>query len=187
MSMGHIDVYCTEKSKHHSLNVADKEFEEHHEDAHQNADRSDDATEQVAHEAAQTEHDEYHAGERDGYGVACQHIGKESNHQHDRLDEHAEKLDNRHQRHWALEPCRYFRPEYFAPVVAVARHVGDEEGAERQARRYGDVARHVAASRRERYNSHQVGEEDKEETGKQIWSILVCLLAESGLDEVIVY
>lgn len=174
----HLDVNRTEESKYHCLDVADKEFKSHHEDAHEYADRSDYSSEEIAHEASESEHDEDHTCKRDGDSVTCKHVCEESDAEHDRLDEHAEELDEWHQWHRALQPCWHLWPEYFHPIVLVACDVGNEECAESKEARNSNVTCDVTAAWREWHYTHEVGEEDEEEAGEQVWSVFVCLLAE---------
>ena len=50
-----------------------------------------------------------------------------------------------------------------------------------------DIARQVAAARWERYDAHHVGDEDEEETGKQVGRVSVGLLAQRRPDHLIIY
>ena len=160
LDVRHRDKHCRKHREHHCLDVAHQHFEQHHEDTQQNTDRSHGRAQHVTHNATKGEHDEDDARQRDGDDVTCQHVGEESDHQSDGLREDAEELDEGHQRQGHLEPPGHIAPENFFPVGTRSRDVNNEERAESQEERAGDIASQIAASRWERHDAKQVAQEE---------------------------
>ena len=114
------------------------------------------------------------------------HIGEKTNHQRERLGEHAKQLDGRHYGD-GLEEDGHVGPEDFLPIFPVSEQIDGEEGAEREEERDVDVARHVGSARKNRYQTHEIRHQDEEKHREQIRRIaFVVLLADGFLDDVVV-
>ena len=129
-----------EHGEHHCLDEAYQTLEAHHEDAHDDA--------QCRHRQLYGDslrgyqEDDTRDGHRDG--MTCHHVGEKSDHQGEWLGEDTYELDHGDDGYRRLEPCGYIGPEDVLPVVLVARELHDDERAEGQEERHGDVTRHVA-------------------------------------------
>ena len=177
------DEHGTEHREHVSL---DKRYEQL-EAVHENHERETYHRERRADERAELAGDEDDAGEGKDNGVPAHDVGKETHHQGERLGEDAEEFDDRHHRHGHFEPSRYGRPEYFFPIFAVAREVHHEHRGYGEEERDVDVARHVRAAGEYGNQPEEVRGKDEEEGGEEIGrKALVMLLADAGLDEVVV-
>ena len=91
-----------------------------------------------------------------------QHVGEESDHQGERLGEYTDKLYQRYERHRHFEPCRNLRPEDILPVSPSSEKVDYDKGSKGQDKSHGDIAGHIDSSREERYETHEVVDQDKE-------------------------
>ena len=100
-------------------------------------------TDTVAHAHRPSEEDD--AGEAQDDCVSCHHVGKETDHESERLGENAEELDNWHQWHRiSLEEYRHMGPEDVFPILLVAEEVDGNHGADGKEERHVDVARTLA-------------------------------------------
>ena len=115
------------------------------------------------------------------------HVGEESDNQSQRFREDTEKLDEWHQWHWNLQPGWYFWPEDVLPVFLRTGEVGDQEGRHTEECGAGDITCQVTTTRREWYDTHDVGHEDEEEASKQPWCILRGFLTQCSLDHIVIY
>ena len=128
---------------------------------------------------------EDHAYHTDKHAMTGQDVREESDHQGERLGEHSDDLDCRHQRERDLQPGRNLRPEDVLPVVPVSEDVDGNEGEDRH--HCGDcyVARGVGASREERQDAHQVVHEDEEECGQQVRGVAAVVGSDAWLDHIV--
>ena len=114
------------------------------------------------------------------------HVGKESNDKCQRLGKDTKELDERHQWNRYLQPHRYVRPEDVLPILLCTGEIGDKERRNTKEACACDVARKITSSRWERNDTHQIGKEDKEETGQQPWCVLRRLFSHACLDDIVV-
>ena len=66
-----------------------------------------------------------------------------------------------------------------------AAELRDDERAECQKERAGNIACQIAATRRERYDPHKIAYEDEEEARQQIRRILLVTLTHTRLDDIV--
>ena len=100
--------------------------------------------------------------------MARHDIGKQTDHQGERLGEYAEKLHKRHDRQRQFQIDRRFGPKYIFPVFLCRKQIDGDKRASRQDGRDRDVAGDVGTTRKYRDNSDQVVDQDKEEDRQQI-------------------
>jgi len=133
------DEYGREHGEHHCLDEADQALEAHHEDTH---DHTQSRHRQLyGHRLGSHQEDDTHDGHRDG--VTGHHVGKKSDHQGEWLREDTHELNHGNDGNRSLEPGGHIGPEDVLPVVLVARELHDQEGAEGQEERHGDISRHI--------------------------------------------
>ena len=116
--------------------------------------------------------------------MAGEYIGKEPDHQAERLGEHTYDFNHRHKRNRNFEPGRDIRPEYILPIVLVAEDVDSKEGEEGQYQGHGYVAGDIGTSREERHYTHKIVDEDEEECGQQVRGVALVVLAHAGAYDV---
>ena len=81
--------------------------------------------------------------------MAGEYIGKESDHQAERLGEHTDYLYQGHQRKRDLEPGRNLGPKDVFPVVLVAEEVDGKKGEQGENQGDGNITGDIRPSREE--------------------------------------
>ena len=145
-----------QEGKDKCLQERHKEFEAVHEN-HEG--RGEDANAVPgSHRLSAFAEDENQAHKRQDDDVTRADVGRQSDHQHDGLQEHSHDLDGDDDGHHKQRHT--WRPEQVAPVMLVSIEGGDQEHQRRQ--HHGDAqgACHVEASN-EWNKAQQVGEEDE--------------------------
>ena len=178
------DEHGAQQGEDISLNECHKHFKTVHEEHHYGTYEVQTYT--VAHAHRPSKEDD--AGEAQDDCVSCHHVGKETDHESERLGENAEELYDWHQRHRiSLEEYRHMRPEDVFPILLVAEEVDGNHGADGKEERHVDVARNVGATREYRKQTENVCREDEEEHREQVWcERLEVLLAYRRLDHVVI-
>ena len=100
--------------------------------------------------------------------VPCHDVGKQTDHQGERLGEYAEELDEWHDRNRQLQEDRRVGPEDVFPISLRPEQVDGQERTNGQNHSDSDVARHVRSARKERNNADQIINKDEKEHGQQI-------------------
>ncbi len=120
--------------------------------------------------------EENEADKAENDDVSCRYVGKQSNHQGERLDEQAEDFNRRQDQ---LYPGRNAgHPEDVLPVVFVAVDVGNDERQHGKRQGHRQVAGNVGASGENRNQAEQVAEKDeKEQAHDERLEALVVLFA----------
>ena len=164
----HTDVEGGEHCEDKCLNVGHETFKQRDEHAEEDADHADGATDNGTKHVAEDEDDDDESEDND---MARSHIGKKSNHEHNRLGEHSNQLNHRHQRE-DFQPCRHTRGvENVNPIMAIAADIGDQEGDNSQGGGDSNIAGDIGTGWEERYQAKDIAEENKEEKGEQIRQI----------------
>jgi len=182
--MGKADEHGTQHGEDVSLNEGHQQLEQIHEEQHEDTEGIQAETESDTHRP--TEED--HTRETEHHGVACHHVGKETDHQGEGLREDTEEFDEGH--HWhriSLQEEGHLRPEDLLPVLLVGEDVDGQHRTQGQEEGYVDITRHVGTTWEDWDQSDEVTRQDEEEHRQQIGCIrLVMLLSDRRLDEVIV-
>ena len=121
------DEHRTQHREHVSLYECHQQFEGVHEQQHDDAEQVQADTHANTHSPAQ----EDHTAEAEYHGVACHHVGKETDHQGEGLGEHTEQLNHWHQRN-SFQEDGHIGPEDILPILLVAKQVNGQERAECQ-------------------------------------------------------
>ena len=129
------------------LNKCDQQLQKRHEDRKENCQNRC----AVTHSRIYGSENKYQAEKTDGDNMPRGNVGKQTNHQHNRLGKHSYQLDERHQRKRKLEPpWNTGRINDVHPVIFVGAECGDEKCEHRQNQRHGDVTRNIGAEREKR-------------------------------------
>ena len=166
------------------MQTSHQQFQTVHERAEQH--RNDRHSE--IHQQPHRYRDKDQAGEGEEDRMSCHDIGKQTDHQGERLGEYAEKLDKRHdwQRQFQIDRC--FRPKYLFPVFLCRKQVDSDKRTSRQDGRDRNVAGDVGPSRKDRDDSDQIVDQDKEEDRQQIRGKRpVLFFADRLLDDAVLY
>ena len=112
------------------------------------------------HRLSSLAENEDQAHERQDDNVSRADVRRQTDHQHDRLQEHAHNLNRNDDGHHEQRNAR--RPKQVAPVVLVAVQRGDQE--HQRGKHHGDAkgSRHIEPSD-ERHQAEEVCKEDEEE------------------------
>ena len=112
------------------------------------------------HRLSSLAENEDQAHERQDDDVSRADVRRQTDHQHDRLQEHAHNLNRNDDGHHKQRHAR--RPKQVAPVVLVAVQCGDQE--HQRGKHHGDAkgSRHIEPSD-ERHQAEKVCKEDEEE------------------------
>lgn len=184
LRMSKADEHGGEEGEHVGLYERHKNLDEIHEEEHEGAE----GIEAEAHASSHgpTQEDDAREGEDDG--VARHHVGKETDHEGERLREDADNLDDGNQRgRVGLEEEGNLGPEDLLPVFLVAKDVDKQHGADGKEEGDVDVARHISATREDGEKAEDVGGEDEEEHRKEVGGeLLVVLLANACADDSVV-
>ena len=104
----------TQHGENVSLDESNQQLQRIHEEQHDDAEGVESKAESYAHRP--TEED--HASERQDHSMACHHVGKETDHQGERLREDTEELYDRHNRGGiGFQEQRHLRPENLLPML----------------------------------------------------------------------
>ena len=167
------DEHRAEHGEHVGLDEGYQKLKTVHEQQHDDAERVESETEANAHRPSE----EDDAGETQYDGMACHHIGEETDHESKRLGEHAEKLNHRHYGHGVgLQEERHLGPEDFLPVFLVAEEVDGYHRTYGKEQGDVDVSCHIGTTGEDRYQTYHIGDEDEEEHREKIGSILLVVL-----------
>ena len=100
--------------------------------------------------------------------VACQDVGKQTDHQGEGLGKGGDELYDRHQGDGELQEHRHVGPEDVLPIMSVTEDVDRHVGAEGQYQGNAQVACDVGAEGEEGNQPEEVAEEDEEEHRQQV-------------------
>ena len=115
------------------------------------------------------------------------HIRKQTDHQRERLGKHSEKFDKRHHRYGHFKPPGYIGPEYIFPIMLGTENIDSQKCTNGQYHCDGNVSGHIRSTGKERYQSHEVIDEDKEKGSQQIRSKLLIIRSHATLYHIVVY
>ena len=181
--MGQSNEYRAQHGEYKSLDEGYQELEEVHEDHEQEADGADAGP----RDDALLKRNENYACQGDCYGVSAEDVGKESNHQCERLGKYTKELDDGDDGDRHLEPPGYVWPKDILPVVLVAKEVDQQHRAQGKKESDGDITCQVRSSGEDGDESHDVAQEDEEERCQQERSVLMdMLLRDSLLDDIVI-
>ena len=127
--------------------------------------------------------DEYHRHDAEDERMSRHYVGKQTDHQGERLCEHAEYLDYYEYR---LQPQRHIRPEDVFPVMPVRGEIRQDECTHGQDESYRYVSRDIRSAGEERHYSHQVVYEDEEEHRQQVRGVFCISRPYGVLDDIII-
>ena len=173
----HAKVECRKQCENVCLDESHQQFKEPHEYAESNGYRRHCRT-QHAFDIAENKDQAHETKDND---MPCRDVGKETDHEDERLGEYPEEIDKRHQRD------REFKPPWHArciidmfPVIFVPDESRDNKSENCQNARDGQVAGHIRPEREERDQAHQVIKKDEEENSQQIRKIFFIFLFTDG-------
>ena len=98
--------------------------------------------------------------------MACRDVGKQSNHQRERLGEKTDEFNNGQQGTQGNRNTGH--PKNVRPVILGAVHVGQDKGQYSQHQSDGNVSCYVGTSWEEGNQAQQVVDPNKEKQGEQI-------------------
>ena len=154
----HADEHRRKHGEHVGLDKCNQHFHTIHEDTEQH--RHD--THGRADDCPHTGGHEHNAGQCQDDGVSRHDVGKQTDHQGKGLGENAEQLDGWHDGHRTLQPHRHFRPKDFFPIFLGAEYIDRNKCTQCQDQCNGNIAGHIASTRKDRYQAHEIIDKDEE-------------------------